>query len=114
MSSAQLEALDTRQIQSLSTAQIVVLSTDQVGAIETTDIAALTTAQIAALTTDQIRNGVVTDQVAALEASARILAFDVPTIELAGGSVRCMLAGIHLSRREPAGTQKLYAAASGR
>ena len=54
------------------------------------------------------------DQVAALEASARILAFDVPTIELAGGSVRCMLAGIHLSRREPAGTQKLYAAASGR
>ncbi|WP_221622902.1 arginine deiminase-related protein, partial [Burkholderia sp. Bp9017] len=24
---------------------------------------------------------------------------DVPTIELAGGSVRCMLAGIHLARR---------------
>ena len=54
------------------------------------------------------------DQIAALEASVSILAFDVPTIELAGGSVRCMLAGIHLSRREPAGTQKLYAAASGR
>lgn len=54
------------------------------------------------------------DQIAALEASVRILAFDVPTIELAGGSVRCMLAGIHLSRRELAGTQKLYAAATGR
>ncbi len=31
--------------------------------------------------------------------SARLLPLSVPTIELAGGSVRCMLAGIHLSRR---------------
>ncbi|WP_175726850.1 citrulline utilization hydrolase CtlX [Burkholderia ambifaria] len=31
--------------------------------------------------------------------SARLLPLDVPTIELAGGSVRCMLAGIHLARR---------------
>ena len=54
------------------------------------------------------------DQVNAIEVSARVLAFDVPTIELAGGSVRCMLAGVHLSRREPAGTQKLYAATSDR
>ncbi|MCY1301149.1 hypothetical protein D9M70_507430 [compost metagenome] len=54
------------------------------------------------------------DQIKALEISARVLAFDVPTIELAGGSVRCMLAGVHLSRREPAGTQKLYAATSDR
>ena len=28
---------------------------------------------------------------------------DVPTIELAGGSVRCMLAGIHLAKRPVAG-----------
>jgi hypothetical protein len=34
-----------------------------------------------------------------IEASARIVALPVPTIELAGGSVRCMLAGIHLSAR---------------
>ena len=34
-----------------------------------------------------------------IERSARILAVDVPTIELAGGSVRCMIAGIHLDRR---------------
>ncbi len=54
------------------------------------------------------------DQIAALETSARLLAFDVPTIELAGGSVRCMLAGVHLSRREPVGTQTLYAAPSAR
>ena len=34
-----------------------------------------------------------------IERSARIVPLSVPTIELAGGSVRCMLAGIHLSRR---------------
>ena len=45
-----------------------------------------------------------------IEQSARLLPFDVATIELAGGSVRCMLAGVHLSRREPAVTQLLYAA----
>lgn len=35
----------------------------------------------------------------AIERSAAIVALQVPTIELAGGSVRCMLAGIHLARR---------------
>ena len=50
-------------------------------------------ARAAASYTDQQR--------ARIEASARIVAIDVPTIELAGGSVRCMLAGIHLSRRCP-------------
>jgi len=34
-----------------------------------------------------------------IERSARILPVDVSTIELAGGSVRCMIAGIHLDRR---------------
>lgn len=34
-----------------------------------------------------------------IERSAQLLPLDVPTIELAGGSVRCMLAGIHLSSR---------------
>ncbi len=34
-----------------------------------------------------------------IEQSCTILPLDVPTIELAGGSVRCMLAGIHLDRR---------------
>ena len=37
-----------------------------------------------------------------IEGSARIVPLSVPTIELAGGSVRCMLAGIHLARREVA------------
>ncbi len=38
-------------------------------------------------------------QRAIIEKSARILAVDVSTIELEGGSVRCMIAGIHLDRR---------------
>ena len=39
------------------------------------------------------------EQIAAIERSATLLPLAVPTIELAGGSVRCMLAGVHLSRR---------------
>ncbi len=35
----------------------------------------------------------------AIEESTRIVELSVPTIELAGGSIRCMLAGIHLARR---------------
>ncbi|WP_148612351.1 citrulline utilization hydrolase CtlX [Nocardioides rubriscoriae] len=42
------------------------------------------------------------DQVAAIEESCTILAIDIPTIELAGGSVRCMIAGIHLDPRPAA------------
>ncbi|MDA9403605.1 citrulline utilization hydrolase CtlX [Bradyrhizobium sp. CCBAU 45389] len=38
-------------------------------------------------------------QVATLEGLATILPIEVATIELAGGSVRCMLAGIHLASR---------------
>ena len=38
-------------------------------------------------------------QRALIERSARLLPLAVPTIELAGGSVRCMLAGVHLARR---------------
>ncbi|GAB3663058.1 arginine deiminase-related protein [Nocardioides korecus] len=41
------------------------------------------------------------DQVAVIEESCEIVAVDIPTIELAGGSVRCMIAGVHLDRRPP-------------
>ena len=44
------------------------------------------------------------DQVAAIERTCEILAVDIPTIELAGGSVRCMIAGVHLDRR-PTGVE---------
>lgn len=39
------------------------------------------------------------DQVARIETHARILPLTIPTIETAGGSVRCMIAGLHLARR---------------
>lgn len=39
------------------------------------------------------------EQVAQLEKSVSLLPLDVSAIELAGGSVRSMLAGIHLSKR---------------
>jgi hypothetical protein len=39
------------------------------------------------------------DQVDIIEQSAQILPLDIPTIELSGGSVRCTLAGIHLTPR---------------
>ena len=39
------------------------------------------------------------EQVEMVEQFCPIVPLDVSTIELAGGSVRCMLAGIHLSRR---------------
>ncbi|MER8981537.1 citrulline utilization hydrolase CtlX [Mesorhizobium sp. M0870] len=50
------------------------------------------------------------EQIAAVVRSAKLLPFDVSTIELAGGSVRCMLAGIHLSRRTARTERLLFAA----
>lgn len=40
-----------------------------------------------------------TQQIKTIEKSCQILSLNIPTIEMAGGSVRCMLAGIHLSSR---------------
>jgi hypothetical protein len=45
------------------------------------------------------REALTQEQVQALEKYAAIIALDLPTIELAGGSARCMMATIHLSRR---------------
>lgn len=53
-------------------------------------VLALSTRAVSALTPAQI---------AVIEQSATLLPLSVPTIETAGGSVRCMIAGIHLSRR---------------
>jgi hypothetical protein len=39
------------------------------------------------------------EQILLLQQSAKLVPLDVSAIELAGGSVRCMLAGIHLSKR---------------
>ncbi len=79
--------------------RVIDLSHDQIGefagnAIELTGangrILALSARALAALTPEQI---------AVIEESATPLPLSVPTIETAGGSVRCMIAGIHLARR---------------
>lgn len=40
-----------------------------------------------------------TEQVSRLERSLTLLSLDLPTLETAGGSARCMIAGIHLAPR---------------
>lgn len=47
-------------------------------------------------------NSLTAEQREIIERSCRIVAVDVPTVELSGGSVRCMLAGIHLTPRRGA------------
>ena len=41
------------------------------------------------------------DQKQIIQASCDLLPVGIPTIELAGGSVRCMIVGVHLNRRNP-------------
>jgi len=53
-------------------------------------VLAISSRALAALTTDQIRT---------IGASAEIVDLSIPSIELAGGSVRCTLAGVHLAKR---------------
>jgi len=54
-------------------------------------VLALSTRAMAALSAEQI---------AALQGSVRLLPLDLPIIESAGGSARCMIAGLHLARRK--------------
>lgn len=44
-------------------------------------------------------NSLTPDQKQKIERSAQLVPINVPTIELAGGSARCMIAGIHLNKR---------------
>ncbi|MEU0478841.1 arginine deiminase-related protein [Streptosporangium sp. NPDC006013] len=46
------------------------------------------------------RNSLTESQRSAVAEHLTILDVEVPTIELAGGSIRCMIAGIHLPRPE--------------
>ena len=39
------------------------------------------------------------DQLSRIEAATGLLPLSIPTLERAGGSVRCMLAGVHLAPR---------------
>ncbi|HEY9565847.1 MAG TPA: arginine deiminase-related protein [Nocardioides sp.] len=56
---------------------------------------------------ERARRSLRPDQIAAIEESCEIVAVNIPTIELAGGSVRCMIAGVHLDRRPVDGPREL-------
>ncbi len=44
-------------------------------------------------------NALTTEQKAAIQQTAKLVSLPIPTIESAGGSVRCMIAGIHLKSK---------------
>ena len=56
---------------------------------------------------ERAKRSLTQDQVAAIEESCEIVSVDIPTIELAGGSVRCMIAGVHLDPRRTAAEPEL-------
>ena len=79
--------------------EIITLSNEQIGefagnALELTG----RNGRILALS-ERAMNSLTSRQKAVIEESAKLVPLTVPTIEMAGGSVRCMLAGIHLSKR---------------
>ncbi len=53
------------------------------------------------------RRSLTPDQVELIEQSAEIISVEIPTIELAGGSLRCMIAGVHLDRRRDIDASRL-------
>ena len=44
-------------------------------------------------------NALTTAQIAAIQKTAKLVPLPIPTIESAGGSVRCMIAGVHLQNK---------------
>ncbi len=80
-----------REVVALSHTQIAEFAGNAIE-LETPDglILALSSRALAALDAGQI---------ATLEKSVRLVPLDLPTIESAGGSARCMIAGLHLARR---------------
>ena len=82
-----------REVIALSTGQIADYAGNAIE-LSTPDglILALSERALAALEPEQIR---------ILQHSLRLVPLDLPTIESAGGSARCMIAGLHLARRTP-------------
>ncbi|WP_299353414.1 citrulline utilization hydrolase CtlX [uncultured Shimia sp.] len=79
-----------RQVIDLSHAQIGEFAGNAMELTGTTRVLALSSRALRSLTPQQVE---------IIDKSAQPLPLDIPTIETAGGSVRCMLAGIHLTRR---------------
>lgn len=77
---------------------VIDLSHDQIGEFAGNAIELTGDKRLLALS-ERAYKSLTADQLAVIEASAAPLPLSVPTIETAGGSVRCMIAGVHLTRR---------------
>jgi hypothetical protein len=79
--------------------ELVLLSTEQIAAFAGNAIELTAShGSVLAMSSKGV-NSLSVAQRKTIEKYASILPLAVPTIELAGGSVRCMLAGVHLMRR---------------
>lgn len=88
---ARISARGRREIIDLTPSQIASFAGNAIELqADARRILALSTRALAALRDDQRE---------VIERSCEIIALPVPTIELAGGSVRCMIAGVHLDSR---------------
>lgn len=82
--------------------EVIDLTTDQVRAFAGNAIELQTASGRVLALSSRAHAALTGDQIARIEQSCRLLPLDVPTIELAGGSVRCMIAGVHLTARDTA------------
>lgn len=90
---------DVRQALSGPGRAIIELSPAQVRAFAGNAIELRTPAGLVLVLSARADESLTDPQRATIEQSCQILPLEVPTIELAGGSVRCMVAGIHLTAR---------------
>ncbi len=81
-----------RQVINLTEAQIEAFAGNVIELTGNERLLALSQAAVDALKPEQIK---------IIEKTAKLVPLSIPTIETAGGSVRCMLAGVHLTRRNP-------------
>ena len=81
-----------RQVINLTEAQIEAFAGNAIELTGNQRLLALSQTALDALQPEQIK---------IIEKTAKLVPLSIPTIETAGGSVRCMLAGVHLTRRNP-------------
>ena len=79
---------------------IITLTEDQIGAFAGNAMELLTPRGLLLALSARAHAALTSDQIATLKRHVRLLPLSIPTLETAGGSVRCMLAGLHLAPRQ--------------
>ncbi len=79
--------------------EIVALTEDQIRAFAGNAIELRTPSGLILALSRTALDALTSDQTAAIAATCRLVPLSIPTLEAAGGSVRCTLAGIHLAQR---------------